>query len=155
MVVVVVNDRVQVEGVAHDPCDSSIAGRIVCQLTILGRILSHDVASLPRWRSLLWALPLLQLPLVVAVLVVVVALLIARTDVPVVVAVLLASIILIVILSRASQHRFLFVPLQLVQGVSSRTSLMRVAAVVTKAAIAMANPCNAEISIRLLAWWLG
>ena len=108
----------------------------------------------------MWALPLLWLPLVVAilvvaVLVVVVALLIARPDVPVVVAVPLSSIILVVILSRGSQHRFLFTPLQLVHGVSSRASFMRIAAGVTKTAIAMANPSNAEISIRLLAWRLG
>ena len=103
------------------------------------------------WAPSLLLLPLIVVVLVVAVLVVVVALLIARSDVPVVVAVLLSSIILVVILSRSSQHRLLFVPLQLVHGVSSRTSFMRVAAGVTKTAIAMADPSIAEISIRLLA----
>ena len=108
----------------------------------------------------MWALPLLWLPLVVAilvvaVLVVVVALLVARTNILVVVAVLLSPIVLVVVLSSGGKHRFLIVSLQLVHGVSTRTSFMRVAAVVTKAAIAMANPCNAEISIRLLAWRFG
>ena len=105
--------------------------------------------------------PLLLLPLIVVVLVVVGLIarsccvwLIAGSDVLVVVAVLLSSIVLIVALSSVGKRCFLFIPLQLVHGVSSRTSFMRIAAGITKTAIAMANPSNAEISIRLLAWRL-
>ena len=93
--------------------------------------------------------------LAVAVLVVVVALLIARTDILVVVAVLLSPIVLVVVLSSGGKHRFLIVSLQLVHGVSTRASFMRIAAGVTETAIAMAHPSMTELSIRLLAWRFG
>ena len=90
---------------------------------------------------------LLLPPLIVVVLIVVVLVarsgcvwLIPRTDVLVVVAVLLSPIALVVVLSSAGKQRFLFVPLQLVHGVSSRTSFMRTAAVVSEATVAMADP---------------
>ena len=107
------------------------------------------------WAPSLLLLPLIVVVLIVVVLVAVVALLIARTDVLVVVAVLLSPIVLVVAPSSGGKHRFLIVSLQLVHGVSTRTSFMRIAAGVTKTAVAMANPSIAEISIRLLAWLSG
>ncbi len=109
------------------------------------------------WAPSLLLLPLIVVVLIVVVLVAVVALLIARTDVLVVVAVLLSPIALVVVPSSGGKHRFLIVSLQLVHGVSTRASFMRIAAGVTETAIAMAHPSMTELVVdqaSCLAVWM-